>query len=73
MLSERNNNCNEDESIRMKEDEFIRIKVGDPRSIVKVGDVEVYVNRRFSWFHRIMINLMFGFEVTNINYKGSKK
>lgn len=37
------------------------------RSIIKMGDkFEVRITKRFNWFNRLMMKLVFGWEVKNL-------
>lgn len=43
------------------------------RSMITIGNLTVYLSKRFNWFNRFMIKLVFGFEVENIEKENAPK
>ena len=34
-----------------------------PQSKIIIGDMEIFITKKFNWFNRLMIRLVFGFKV----------
>lgn len=36
------------------------------KSVIEMGDMDVYLQRRWNWFHRAMMRFVFGWKVINL-------
>ncbi len=60
--------------ITTSEDMISKINTGDVvirlnnnnKSILEIGNIKIYNIKKFNWFHRLMIKLVFGIKIKNI-------
>lgn len=42
---------------------FKENKTYQPKSKITIGNIEIYLEKRFNWFNRLMFKLLFGLEI----------
>lgn len=53
-------------SEQMKSNEMHLFHAPDYQSKLEMGGLTCYLTRRYNWFHRTMIRLVFGWQVDNL-------
>lgn len=43
----------------------INEKLEKPKSVIQIGNITVYCTKKFNWFNKLMMKLIFGWEVKN--------
>lgn len=62
------NNLSKEKS---KEYFYKEIKTRKYKSIITLGDINVYQTKKFNWFHKLTLRLIFGLKIQD--YKEVKK